>query len=134
MTIENMSEIIDEVYFDHPRLNSKTQLRDILDIKTGSELSSSELDFLFDKMIHRINNPKVGEFLHIEHSRKGKFVLRVEKVSEEWIDGIIVTGTAKAMLECNVKEEGDSITCRRSLCCFYPMRPLAVVEATDAPV
>lgn len=130
MTIENMSEIIEKVYYDNPRLNSKSQLRDILDMETDSQLNCSELDFLFDKMIHRINNPKSGEFLEVEHSRKGKFILHVRSVSDEWIEGIIVVGTAMAIMDYNIKEEGETVTCRRSLCCFYPMRPLAVVEAS----
>ena len=60
---------------------------------------------------------------HVDHSRKGKFTMRVDSLNGEWVSGQIVAGTAKAMLDYNVKETGEDITVRLSHCKFTPIAP-----------
>lgn len=55
-----------------------------------------------------------GKTYNVHHSRKGKFVLLVSSQSEEWISGTIVSGTARAMMDYNIKEAGEEITVRKS--------------------
>jgi hypothetical protein len=59
----------------------------------------------------------------VTHSRKGKFSMRVNNVSGEWISGVITRGTnARALLTYNEKEDGDEITIRESLSSFTPIK------------
>lgn len=58
---------------------------------------------------------EVGKVYKINHSRKGKFSIKVTKVSEEWVDGDIVEGVAGAIMSYNVRETGESICSRKSL-------------------
>lgn len=136
MTVENLAEIAEKIYFDNPRLNSRRQLTEIVSAEFAAQglAADAVLDMkaVYDMVIDRANNPRIGEFLEIEHSRKGKFIIQVSKVSEEWIDGVIVTGTAKAVMDYNVKFEGEEISCRRSLCFFYPIRPVKLAEKVCA--
>lgn len=44
-----------------------------------------------------------GKTYEVTHSRKGRFTLRVENQSEEWLTGLIVDGT-----------ESEEITVRKS--------------------
>ena len=66
-------------------------------------------------------NPTVGNLYNVKHSRKGKFTMRVTGFDEEWITGIIVDSTAKAMLDYNVKTSGDEITVRRTYCNYFAL-------------
>lgn len=68
-------------------------------------------------------SPEVGGTYLVRHVRKGIFGMRVSHVSDEWVDGVVVNGTAKAVLDYNVKEVGDEITVRRSLCSFEAIKP-----------
>ena len=124
----NLETIAEQIYFDHPRLNSRLELTKIVAEKFAALGMADDrvLDkkAVYDAVIERAKNPQVGEFLEIHHQRKGKFFIQVTGVTDEWIDGVIVHGTAKAMMEYNVKEEGESISCRRSLCFFYPVKPV----------
>ena len=62
---------------------------------------------------------EVGKLYKVNHSRKGKFNLRVTSFDDTWVTGIIVDSTAKAMLDYNVKTSGDEITVRISHGTFY---------------
>jgi hypothetical protein len=64
-------------------------------------------------------NPVIGVIYNVKHSRKGNFTMRATGFDEEWITGIIVDSTAKAMLDYNVKTSGDEITIRRSHCHYF---------------
>lgn len=57
---------------------------------------------------------EVGKTYRVQHSRKGTFILRVTSQTDEWVTGTIMEGTAKAMLDYNVKEAGEDITLRLS--------------------
>lgn len=63
---------------------------------------------------------EVGKTYKIDHSRKGKFSLTVTSVSETWMTGIIVEGTANAMMDYNTKEAGEEITVRRTHVTIIP--------------
>jgi hypothetical protein len=58
----------------------------------------------------------IGELYSVNHSRKGKFILKLTNESDEWITGLIVFGHADAIRQSNVKFEGEEITIRKSLC------------------
>ena len=51
----------------------------------------------------------------------GKFVMRVDRVDDEWVSGVVVAGKAKAMLKYNEVYEGEPITVRRSFCAWSPL-------------
>lgn len=63
-----------------------------------------------------------GEIWEVEHQRKGAFTICLSAdyntEEDEWISGVIVQGTAKAMLHYNVREVGESITMRGSFTVF----------------
>ena len=52
---------------------------------------------------------------NITHSRKGTFTLFVEKVTDEWVEGIITNGHTTTMLRENRAEAGDGLLIRKSL-------------------
>ncbi len=60
--------------------------------------------------------PEVGATYLVKHRRKGNFQLRITKVDGEWAEGTIVDGTAGALNPVNVKEEGETVTIRATLC------------------
>ncbi len=57
---------------------------------------------------------EIGATYIVNHSRKGKFALRVDSQDDEWLTGEVVGGTAKAIMDYNIKEKGDPITVRKS--------------------
>ena len=57
-----------------------------------------------------------GKIYKINHSRKGEFSIRVTGEDSEWLHGIIVEGAADAILTNNIRNEGEAITVRKSLC------------------
>jgi len=65
--------------------------------------------------------PEINRIYNVNHSRKGKFTMRVDSVTVDWAHGQVVDGTAKAMMNYNVKEAGDPITVRLSHCQFTPI-------------
>ena len=58
---------------------------------------------------------ELNKVYDITHSRKGRFFVRIESEDDEWVTGEIVSGTASALLDHNVKETGEKITMRKSL-------------------
>lgn len=58
---------------------------------------------------------EIGKVYDINHSRKGKFKMLIESQDNTWLDGIIIEGTADAILYNNIKYEGDKITIRKKL-------------------
>ncbi len=56
--------------------------------------------------------PVVGAVYVVDHSRKGRFTVRVLSVSDIWLTGEIVEGYAAAMLDYNERGRGDEITIR----------------------
>lgn len=60
--------------------------------------------------------PKAGDTVEVVHERKGKFQMRITWMDAEWMNGVIVSGKANAILPENVREEGEPIGVRRSLC------------------
>lgn len=63
---------------------------------------------------------ETGKVYKCIHSRKGTFHGRVVSQDDEWVTVEIVQGIASAILSYNVREEGEEVTCRRSLCYFTP--------------
>jgi len=59
-----------------------------------------------------------GKIYLVKHRRKGNFFMRLAGQCDEWAEGEIVGGTAKAIMEYNVKDKGENITVRKSLADF----------------
>lgn len=57
---------------------------------------------------------EIGKIYKVRHSRKGVFSLKVESIDDEWVIGQVYQGRANAMMDYNVKLEGDPITVRES--------------------
>ena len=49
----------------------------------------------------------------LNHSRKGRFAMHVERQDEEWLHGFVAGGTAMAIMDYNIKEKGEEITVRK---------------------
>lgn len=60
--------------------------------------------------------PEIGKVYEVRHSRKGNFVMRATKVSDEWLTGVILDGVAGAIMEDNVRDEGEEVSVRNTLC------------------
>jgi len=60
-----------------------------------------------------------GETYVVDHSRKGRFIMRLLGQEEIWFHGIMVDGKARAMMSYNQKIKGDQVTVRASHCLFY---------------
>lgn len=69
-----------------------------------------------------------GKIYKIRHSRKGVFTIEVEAVDDEWVQGWIVSGTAHAIMDYNVKEQGENITLRISFCTILENLSAAAVK------
>lgn len=61
----------------------------------------------------------------VNSQRKGTFFGRLIYIDETWARFVIVAGFAKAIMNYNVKEVGDHVDVRRSLCTFT-VQPEAV--------
>jgi hypothetical protein len=59
---------------------------------------------------------EIGKVYKIKHSRKGTFTIEVTAMDDTWVSGWIMNGTANAIMDYNVKQEGDDITLRISFC------------------
>jgi len=58
---------------------------------------------------------ETGKTYLINHSRKGVFVMRVDRQRGAWAHGIIVAGKANARLDYNEKLVGDRVDIRIDL-------------------
>lgn len=54
-----------------------------------------------------------GDVYTVNHSRKGLFTLRVESEDSTWLTGVIVEGSAGAVMKYNEKYPGDTIQIRK---------------------
>ena len=59
-------------------------------------------------------NIETGKTYLITAERKGTFMMRVTEQCDTWITGVVCGGKTNAMLDYNVKESGDEVTCRAS--------------------
>lgn len=66
--------------------------------------------------------PEIGKIYEVNHQRKGKFVVKVLRVSDEWVAGEIIEGKTNAMNEYNEKSAGEVVDMRRSFVDFYPSK------------
>lgn len=75
-----------------------------------------------------------GKTYRVNHSRKGKFTMRVTAVRGEWIDGLIIDGRAKYMSMQNQGEGyvGDEVTVRASLATFEEVPDAATANPDPA--
>lgn len=69
--------------------------------------------------------PEAGKRYHVNHARKGRFDMEVQKVfkdtsGDHWASGPITAGSARSIsaLNRNPGEVGDHITVRLSLATF----------------
>ena len=61
---------------------------------------------------------EIGQLYHAASNRKGNFDIKVTHQDETWVTGIIVKGTAKAILSYNVVGKGEEVTLRKELTHF----------------
>jgi hypothetical protein len=61
---------------------------------------------------------KIGKLYKVNHSRKGKFNVRVTSFDDTWVTGVVENSTAVVIMDYNIKESGDTISIRRSLATF----------------
>ena len=61
---------------------------------------------------------EVGKTYLVNSQRKGTFMVRLTHCDDTWATGTIVGGTAKAMMDYNVRETGEEVTVRREFCKF----------------
>jgi hypothetical protein len=57
---------------------------------------------------------EVGKVYKVRHDCKGKFLMKVTKLSDEWVDGILVEGQTQCLNSNNDSFKGEKITVRRS--------------------
>ena len=61
--------------------------------------------------------PVIGQEYRILHNRKGTFFGIVESADDStWADVVITDGVARAMMDGNIRLEGERVTVRSSLC------------------
>lgn len=61
---------------------------------------------------------QVGKTYDVNHSRKGRFRLKVLGINGEWITGQMVSGKTKTLLPENSAEAGETVTVREQLATF----------------
>ena len=61
---------------------------------------------------------EAGKTYNVDHRRKGKFVLAVTYVGDEWVTGRLIAGKPHYLNHYNEKELGEVMTVRISLCSF----------------
>lgn len=61
---------------------------------------------------------EAGKTYRINSTRKGLFTGIVTRFDDTWADVLITDGKAKAMLDYNEREQGETVTVRRSFCTF----------------
>ena len=59
---------------------------------------------------------KIGHKYEVNHSRKGRFFIRVTEDNDAMVTGIITDGVARSIITGNETEKGEEITVRKS---FY---------------
>jgi len=59
---------------------------------------------------------ETGKIYNVNHSRKGKFTIKVESQNETWLTGTIMKGFAMSIKGNVMYDEGEKITIRKSLC------------------
>lgn len=60
--------------------------------------------------------PEIGKTYEVNHLRKGTFVFKVTGIYKDFMDWIIINGTANAILEENVRTKGEEISLRIEFC------------------
>ena len=62
---------------------------------------------------------KINKIYNVNHSRKGKFKLRIMSESEDWVTGFLVEGEPQMISKANPDPEiGESMTIRKKFCTF----------------
>lgn len=56
----------------------------------------------------------IGKTYLVSTQRKGTFMMRITGKCDTWTHGVVVGGSAKAMLDYNVKGVGEEVSCRTS--------------------
>jgi len=61
--------------------------------------------------------PVAGKTYLVNHTRKGKFTMKVDNVEKTWISGVIVSGTERGIMK--IRDVDDHIPVRTSFCTFH---------------
>ncbi|MCW5591017.1 MAG: hypothetical protein KIS74_02860 [Burkholderiales bacterium] len=60
----------------------------------------------------------VGTTYRVDHTRKGRFTVRLTRFDDTWATGVVVDGLAAALLPENERGVGEEVTFRRSFATF----------------
>jgi len=63
----------------------------------------------------------IGKTYKVNSSRKGVFNGIVTQCDDTWATLLITHGRARAILDYNEREQGESVTVRRSFCTFIEL-------------
>jgi len=61
---------------------------------------------------------EIGKKYKIDSQRKGKFIIKVTNISDDFVDGIICGGKATALLSYNERELGENVSLRKQWTAF----------------
>lgn len=61
---------------------------------------------------------RLNKIYEVNHSRKGRFIIRITRQDEESVTGILQAGKPKMMNPDNEIDDGEEITLRKSFCTF----------------
>lgn len=61
---------------------------------------------------------ETGKVYQVNHKRKGNFNLLITNEYQAYVTGLITSGIALAI---DIKQAGEMITIRKSLCIFIPL-------------
>lgn len=61
---------------------------------------------------------EIGATYQINSCRKGAFIGRLLKHCDTWATFEITDGRADAMMDYNIREKGEEVTVRKTLCTF----------------
>jgi hypothetical protein len=64
---------------------------------------------------------QVGKTYRVASNRKGVFTGVVTKACDTWATILITNGKAKALMEYNERQQGETVTVRRSFSTFTPV-------------
>ncbi len=65
---------------------------------------------------------EIDKIYLVNHCGKGTFHMKVLATPHEWVDGVIVAGTANAILNESVKIISEKITVRKNFCTFKELK------------
>lgn len=60
-------------------------------------------------------NFQIGKTYKVDHSRRGRFTIKVTQLSDEWVTGVVLDGAPKGIRGDVTADHGEELTSRISL-------------------